>query len=51
VFTFITAYVFVWLAALGYLLRLGSEQRRLRRMAEALQKQLEQKRAARRQAA
>jgi CcmD family protein len=49
--TFITAYLIVWCAALGYLLRLGSEQRRLRHMADALQKQLEQQRPARRRAA
>ena len=50
-FTFITAYLLVWLAVLGYLLRLGGEQRRLRRSAEALQKQLDQQRPAQRNAA
>lgn len=49
--TFIPAYLLAWLAVLGYLLRLGSEHRRLRRTAEALQKQLDQQRPARRRAA
>ncbi len=49
--TFVTAYLIVWLASLAYLLRLGSEQRRLRRMADALQEQAEQRLPARQRAA
>ena len=49
--TCITAYLIVGLAVLGYLLRLGSEHRRLRRLADALQKPCDQQRQARRRAA
>ena len=37
--TFMIAYLIVWLAVLAYLVRLGGEQRRLRRTADALQAQ------------
>ncbi len=50
-FTFMTAYLIVWFAALAYLVRLGREQRRLRRTADALQTQFEKQDAARRKAA
>ena len=40
-FTFLTAYLIVWFASLAYMLRLGGEQRRLRRTAEALQAEFE----------
>ena len=40
-FTFMTAYLIVWFAVLAYMVRLGREQRRLRRTAEALQTQFE----------
>jgi len=39
-----TAYLVVWFAVLAYMLRLGGEQRRLRRQAEALQAQFENQR-------
>ena len=42
--TFMTAYLVVWFAVLAYVLRLGGEQRRLRRTAEALQAQFEKQR-------
>jgi CcmD family protein len=48
--TFMTAYLIVWFAVLAYMLRLGSQQRRLGRMAEALQKQAAQKPARQRAA-
>ena len=35
--TFMTAYLVVWFAVLAYMVRLGREQRRLRRLAETLQ--------------
>jgi CcmD family protein len=48
--TFVTAYLFVWFAVLAYMIRLGGQQRRLRRTMDALQKQMQgmpaQKRAA-----
>jgi CcmD family protein len=40
--TFMTAYLVVWFAVLAYVLRLGGQQRRLRRTAEALQAELEE---------
>jgi CcmD family protein len=49
--TFMIAYLIVWLAALAYLVRLGGEQRRLRRTADALQAQLQKQRPARQRAA
>ncbi len=49
--TFMTAYLVVWFAVLAYMLRLGSQQRRLRRTAEALQAQLEKLRPSRQRAA
>ena len=49
--TFMTAYLLVWFAVLAYLLRLGGEQRRLRRMAESLQAQFEKERPPQRRAA
>jgi CcmD family protein len=49
--TFMTAYLVVWFAALAYMLRLGGQQRRLQRMAEALQAQFEKQRSSRRRAA
>ena len=49
--TFMTAYLVVWFAVLAYMLRLGGEQRRLRRMAEALQAQFEKQRPPRQRAA
>jgi CcmD family protein len=48
--TFMSAYLIVWFAVLAYMLRLGSQQRRLRRMAEDLQKQALQKPARQRAA-
>jgi hypothetical protein len=49
-FTFITAYLLVLFAVLAYMVRLGSQQRRLRRTMDVLQKQIPgkpvQKRAA-----
>ena len=42
--TFMSAYLTVWLAVLAYMVRLGGEQRRLRRAAEALQAQFEKQR-------
>ena len=41
-FSFMTAYVVVWFAVMAYVVRLGGEQRRLRRMAEALQEKLDE---------
>jgi len=38
---FLTAYVVVWLGVALYVLRLGAEQRRLKRAVEALRVQLE----------
>jgi CcmD family protein len=49
--TCITAYLVVGLAVLGYVLRLGVEQRRLRRLADALQMQRDQRRLAWKRAA
>jgi len=46
-----TAYLVVWLAVLAYVLRLGGEQRRLRRAAEALQAEFEKQRPPRQRAA
>ena len=47
---FVTAYLLLWIAVSAYVLRLGGQQRRLRHMIEALEKQSEgkplQKRAA-----
>jgi CcmD family protein len=42
-FTFMTAYLIVLFAVLAYVVRLGGQQRRLRRIAELLQKQAKQK--------
>jgi CcmD family protein len=39
--TFMTAYFVVWFAVLAYLIRLGAEQRRLRRIAEALRSEFD----------
>ncbi len=39
--TFITAYLLFWFAVLGYMVRLGSQQRRLRRTLDTLRKQTE----------
>jgi len=50
-FTFMAAYLIVWLAVLAYLVRLGGEQRRLRHMAEALQAHFEKRRPSRQRAA
>ncbi len=50
-FTFLTAYLIVWFASLAYMLRLGREQRRLRRTAEALQAEFENQRTSGRKAA
>jgi CcmD family protein len=41
--TFITAYLLVWFAVSAYLIRLGSQQRRLRRAMEALERKLQEK--------
>jgi CcmD family protein len=41
--TFVTAYLLIWFAVSAYLVRLGSQQRRLRRAIEALEKQLKSK--------
>jgi CcmD family protein len=49
--TFVTAYLIVWFAVLAYMLRLGGEQRRLRRTAEALREQFDKQRPARQRAA
>jgi CcmD family protein len=49
--TFLTAYLVVWFAVLAYLLRLGGEQRRLRRTVEALQAESERQRPSRQKAA
>jgi CcmD family protein len=49
--TFMAAYLAVWFAVLVYLVRLGREQRRLRRMADALQSQFEDQRSSRKRAA
>jgi CcmD family protein len=46
-----TAYLIVWLAVLAYLVRLGGEQRRLRRTAESLQAQFQRERPSRQRAA
>jgi CcmD family protein len=46
-----TAYLAVWLAVLAYMVRLGGEQRRLRRAAEALQAQFEKQRPPQQRAA
>ncbi len=48
--TFITAYLLAWFAVLAYMVRLGSEQRRLRRTMDALQKQIQPKLAQKRAA-
>jgi CcmD family protein len=50
-FTFMTAYLVVWLAVLAYVLRLGGEQRRLRRAADDVQAELEKLRPHRQRAA
>ena len=49
--TFMTAYLVVWFAVLAYLMRLGGEQRRLRRTAEALQAEFEKRQSSQEQAA
>ena len=49
--TFMTAYLVAWFAVLAYLLRMGGEQRRLRRLAEALQAEFEKQRPSRQRAA
>lgn len=36
--TFVVAYLLVWAGLLGYVIRLGAEQRRLRRELDALQR-------------
>jgi hypothetical protein len=48
--SFITAYLLLWFAVLAYLVRLGSQQRRLRRTMDALQKQIQGKPAQKRAA-
>jgi CcmD family protein len=48
--TFMSAYLAVWFAISIYVVRLGSEQRRLRRTAEALQERFERQRPTRRAA-
>jgi CcmD family protein len=48
---FMTAYLLVWLAVLAYVVRLGSEHRRLRRMAQTLQAKLEKQPTSRQRAA
>ena len=48
--TFMAAYLVVWFALFAYMLRLGGEQRRLRRAAEALQAQFEKQRSSRQRA-
>jgi CcmD family protein len=42
-FSFLTAYLIVWFAVLVYMVRLASQQRRLNRIVEALQKNAAQK--------
>jgi len=49
--TFMTAYLVVWFAVMAYMIRLGGEQRRLRRIAEALQAESEKQNRSRQQAA
>ena len=49
--TFMTAYLVLWFAVLAYVLRLGSEQGRLRRMADELQRRAERQPPARQRAA
>ena len=48
---FMSAYLIVWFAVLAYMVQLGSQQRRLRRTAEALQAQFEKQRPPRQRAA
>jgi CcmD family protein len=48
--TFMSAYLVVWFAISIYIVRLGSEQRRLRRTAEALQERLKKQQPSRRAA-
>ncbi len=50
-FTFMSAYLIVWLAVLAYVVRLGGQQRRLQRTAEALQAQFEKQQPSRQRAA
>jgi hypothetical protein len=49
--TFMTAYVLVWFAVLAYMVRLGIEHRRLRRLAETLKENAENAKPARQRAA
>jgi len=49
--TFMTAYLVVWSAVLAYVVRLGAAQRRLRRIAEALQAESEKQKTSRQRAA
>jgi len=49
--TFMTAYLVVWFAVSAYLVRLGAAQRRLRRLAEALQAESEKQETSRQRAA
>jgi CcmD family protein len=49
--SFMTAYLIVWFAVLAYMVRLGGEQRRLRRIAEALQAEFEKQKPSRQRAA
>jgi CcmD family protein len=49
--TFLAAYLIVWFTVLAYVLRLGGEQRRLRRMADGLQAQFKKQQSARQRAA
>jgi hypothetical protein len=50
-FSFMTAYLVVLFAVLAYTIRLGGEQRRLRRMAEALQAESNKQKTSRQRAA
>ena len=49
--SFMTAYLIVWFAVLAYMAQLGGEQRRLRRIAEALQAEFDKQKPSRQRAA